>query len=66
MFPRVPGWQDHEGVLPVTALNLAARADGVVLRVTVSVLRGKLREVLEPVAETVVGVGARVQGCALG
>lgn len=66
MFPRVPGWQDHEGVLPVTALNLAARADGVVLRVTVSVLRGKFREVLEPVAETVVGVGARVQGCALG
>ncbi|WP_291989348.1 hypothetical protein, partial [Luteitalea sp.] len=60
MFPKVPGWQDPEGVLPVTALNLAARADGEELRVTVSVLRGKFREVLEPVAETVVGVGARV------
>lgn len=65
MFPRVPGWQDPEGVLPVTALNLAARADGEGLRVTVSVLRGKLREVLEPVAETVVGVGALVQVDAL-
>lgn len=65
MFPRVPGWKDPEGVLPITALNLAARADGEVLRVTVSVLRGKVRDVIETVAETVVGVGTPVQVDAL-
>lgn len=60
MFPRVPDWRDPEGALPVTALNIVAKPDGDVLRVAVSVLRGKVREVLEPVAETVVGIGERV------
>lgn len=61
LFPRVPGWRDPQGVLPVKALNLVAKAEGDVLKVSVSVLRGAVHEVVEPVTDAVVGVGDRVE-----
>lgn len=45
MFPRVAGWRDPAGVLPVTALNLRATLAGEGIRVAISVLRGPTREV---------------------
>ena len=56
MFPRVDGWTDPPGTLPVAALEVVARAEGDGLRVRVSVLRGSGHEIDEPVAEVVVGV----------
>jgi hypothetical protein len=49
-FPRVTGWQDPPGVLPVRALDTRAVRDGDVVHVTISVLRGESREVEEPIA----------------
>lgn len=60
LYPRVDGWRDAPGVPAVTALKLAANADGGSLRVTVSVLRGRAHEVEQPIAEAHVGLHDRV------
>lgn len=41
MFPRVAGWREPAGVLPVRALNTRVARVGTGLRVVVSVLRGR-------------------------
>lgn len=56
MFPRLAGWQEPRNVLPVTALNVAAKVEGDRVLVWVSVLRGPTREVNDSVAEVVVGI----------
>lgn len=60
LYPRVADWHDAPGTLPVTALNLVAKAEGETLRVWVSVLRGAARELNDPIAEVVVGLDAPV------
>lgn len=60
MFPRVPGWRDPAGVLPVTALNLRASLAGDRVRVAISVLRGRAHEIEDAIATIDVDVSAPV------
>ncbi len=53
-FPRVAGWRDEPGTLPITALNVRATLADTGLHVSLSVLRGPGKEVEEPVAQVVV------------
>ena len=54
-FPRVEDWREPDGILPVTALNLYATLDADGIRVAVSVLRGRAREIVESVATVHIG-----------
>lgn len=56
-FPRVAGWREPEGVLPVQGLDIRAKAEGDGIRVRVSVLRGLAGEVEDYVTETFVTAG---------
>lgn len=48
-FPRIAGWRDRASLLPVTALNLRATAEGERIRVVISVLRGPTHQVEESI-----------------
>lgn len=55
-FPRIADWKPQAGYLPVSAVKLYSRIDGVgVVRVKVTVLRGPHHEFEDLVADHVVG-----------
>lgn len=53
-FPRVDGWREPEGLLPVAALQITANAENDGVRIRVTVLRGDAYEVEQDVTETFV------------
>jgi hypothetical protein len=49
-FGRVPGWQEQQGILPVTAVRLSPYLRGDTVVISVSVLRGDFHDVEDQVA----------------
>ena len=60
-FRRVPGWQVPPGALPVNAVNIKTLLTGNTVRVSISVLLGKLHEQEKSVAEYSLRQGEKVR-----